>query len=61
MNLKKYCEQMTDAEDRAIDIYNAWNFSGIQRSRAIRCFTQDMLSDRKARFWYELIWKSHSL
>ncbi len=46
----------TQHENDAIDIYNSWNFGVISRHDAITAFTDEMLRDRGAKLWHDMIW-----
>jgi hypothetical protein len=54
-------QDYTAEENRAIDIFNLWNFGEISRHEAIELFTPDMLKDRGARLWHDQIWKQNTL
>ena len=54
-------QDYSEAENRAIDIYNAWNFGFISRQEAINEFTDEMLKDRGAALWHRQIWERNEL
>lgn len=51
----------SDAENSAIDIYNAWNFGFVTRADALSAFSPEMLEDKSAAYWHGLIWQSQEL
>jgi len=51
----------TEHENRAIDIYNSWNFGVLDRHDALESFTDEMLRDPGAKMWHKMIWRSDDL
>lgn len=54
-------QDYTEHENKAIDIYNAWNHGFISRHEAICSFTDEMLLDRGASLWHSMIWERDEL
>ena len=53
--------EYSDAENRAIDIYNSWNFGFIDRHTALTLFDDEMLRDPGAALWHKMIWQRDDL
>jgi hypothetical protein len=51
----------TEHENRAIDLYNAWNHGFLSRREALCSFTDEMLQDRGASLWHSMIWERDEL
>lgn len=54
-------ENMTEAENTAIDIYNGWQFGLYDRNKALTLFTDEQLRDPQAKFWYDRIWRHEDM